>query len=728
MLPKGNCAFLAIVNWFVHAMRLRAGDRLGPYEIVGLLGDGAMGEVHRARDTRLGRDVAVKVLRPAFIDDANRLARLEREGRLLSQVSHPNICTLFDILEFDNAPILVLELVEGETLQQRLLRGPMPLREALRCASAVAAALAAAHRKGIIHRDLKPSNVKLVDPATVKVLDFGVATLARGTDADLGGADLTQTLGGTKEGAIVGTVAYVSPEQAMGERVDARTDIWAFGCLLYEMLTARRAFPGVAVADTLGAVMRGEPDWLALPAETPPHVRTLLRRCLEKDRARRLADIGDARLEVDDLLAGRLEYADGTHSSRSHGLLLASRRVRLVVASAFAAGAIVASIMAGLFNRSAPVPPAVESHPPVTARPPEPQKSADAKSTVEREQAPPSAAVATGADKAAEEAWKEPAKTVAPPVASVPVSVTLPAGMAWARAADGPNTVLAISPDGRRVVFSARFADERALWLRSLDTDDLVQLPGTDDGVSPFWSPDSSSIGFFAHGRLKRLDVGAPDAPPGDRLRAPVILCEARNQRGGTWGPDNTIVFSPAADGLRRISANGGTAVEFTDQEGGEGAHFRPQFLTGTRYVLYRVTSGNGRNNRYYVTSLDSSERKLIATLDSGNVVYAQGHLLYMQNNTLMAQAFDTTRLMVTGSPRPVANGVLLSTGSLPVFGVFSVSRTGRLVYLSQGGDRDGAMTAIANWTALTVASALRPIAVRSSRMSDDSHAASTPW
>src|SRR5688500_9685595 len=317
-------------------MRLSAGDRVGPYEIVGLLGHGAMGEVYRARDTRLGRDVAVKVLRPAFINDPNRLARLEREGRLLSQVSHPNICTLFDILEFDNAPVLVLELVEGETLQQRLLRGPMPPREALRCASAVAAALEAAHRKGIIHRDLKPSNIKLVDPGTVKVLDFGVATLADGTNAELGAVDLTQTLGGTKEGALVGTVAYVSPEQAMGDRVDARTDIWAFGCLLYEMLTARRAFPGVAVADTLGAVMADEPDWTALPAATPPQVRTLLRRCLEKDRTRRLADIGDARLEIDDLLAGRLEYGHVAHPpARPHGVFPASRRGRFVIASAF---------------------------------------------------------------------------------------------------------------------------------------------------------------------------------------------------------------------------------------------------------------------------------------------------------------------------------------------------------------------------------------------------------
>jgi eukaryotic-like serine/threonine-protein kinase len=513
------------------------------------------------------------------------------------------------------------------------------------------------------------------------VLDFGVATLSRGIDAELGAADLTLTLGGTKDGALVGTVAYVSPEQAMGERVDARTDIWAFGCLLYEMLTARRAFPGVAVADTLGAVMRGEPDWTALPAQTPPQVRTLLRRCLEKDRARRLADIGDARLEVDDLLSGRLEDAQITHSSpRPHGIFPASRRGRLLVASAFVAGGIVASIVGGLFNRpSAPVLPAAEHPPVVRTRPPAPLKSPAAEPTVESQQPPRSPDVAARG-------------------APVPASITLPAGMTWARAADGPNTILAISPDGRRVVFSARLADDRALWLRSLATDDLVQLPGTDDGVSPFWSPDSLSIGFFADGRLKRLDVGAPGAPPRDWAQ-PVSLCEARSQRGGTWGPDNTIVFSPASGGLRRISANGGTAEEFTDQKPGEGAHFRPQFLTGTRHVLYRVTSPNGRNNRYYVTSLDSPERTLIATLDSGNVVYAQGHLLFMQSNTLMAQPFDTKTLAVAGAPKPVANGVLLSTGSLPVFGVFSVSRTGRLVHLSQGGDRNAPMTAIPHWT-----------------------------
>src|ERR1051325_167984 len=264
-------------------MTRSAGGRLGAYEIVGLLGHGAMGEVYQARDTRLGRDVAIKVLPSAFVHDTERLGRFEREARLISQVHHPNICTLFDIVDGQSPPVLILELIDGETLQQRLLRGPMPLRDALRCASGIAAALEAAHGKGIIHRDLKPSNIKITAAGTTKVLDFGVAKLARDSGLESTAPDLTLTIGGTKEGALVGTVAYVSPEQAMGDRIDGRSDIWAFGCLLYEMLTAKRAFPGVAMADTLGAVMRGEPDWAALPADTPQEIRTLLRRCLEKD-------------------------------------------------------------------------------------------------------------------------------------------------------------------------------------------------------------------------------------------------------------------------------------------------------------------------------------------------------------------------------------------------------------------------------------------------------------
>jgi serine/threonine protein kinase len=672
-------------------MALKTGDRLGAYEIVGLLGHGAMGEVYRARDTRLGRNVAVKVLPAAFANDADRLARLDREARLISQVNHPNICTLFDVVEGQNAPVLILELIEGETLQQRLLRGPMPLREALRCASGIAAALEAAHTKGIIHRDLKPSNIKITAAGAVKVLDFGVAKLAHDSSSGFVAPDLTLTLGGTKEGLFVGTVAYVSPEQAMGDRVDGRSDIWAFGCLLYEMLTAKRAFPGMAVADTLGAVMRGEPDWTALPGDTPPELRTLLRRCLEKDRGRRLADVADARLEIEDLLAGRSEPSPKFAPSKP-------RRGRLIVALAFLAGIIFASLMARLaFNRQP------EVKPPVSGRAAESRGNTPAPPPNVGSPPPSSSAVTSLASTAAEGGRnRSPDSAPAAPSKPVPAFINLPDGVRWAPAVDSgvPNTILAISPDGRLVVYSGRAGGVTALWLRSFPFDDAWELPGTEGGISPFWSPDSASIGFFADRKLKRLDLNGLGTRSRDArgLAAPATLCEVQHQRGGTWGPDDTIVFAPYPGGLKRISANGGPVSSLTYPEPGEPHHVRPYFLAGSRRLLYRVSSANGRNNSYYVTSLDASERKLIATLDAGNVTYSQGHLLFMQNHLLMAAPFDVKNLAITGPSRPIADGVLLSRGSPPVFGVFSASQTGRLVYLSEGRNSNDPMTLLSNW------------------------------
>jgi eukaryotic-like serine/threonine-protein kinase len=663
-------------------MALKAGDRLGAYEIVGLLGHGAMGEVYRARDTRLGRDVAVKVLPAAFAHDPDRLARLEREARLISQVNHPNICTLFDIFEGQSAPSLIFELIEGETLQQRLLRGPMPVREALRCAAGIASALEAAHAKGIIHRDLKPSNIKITAPGTIKVLDFGVAKLARDSGSEFGEPELTLTLGGTKEGVLVGTVAYVSPEQAMGDRVDGRSDIWAFGCLLYEMLTAKRAFPGVAVADTLGAVMRGEPDWAALPAEIPHALRTLLRRCLEKDRARRLADIADARLEIDDLLTVRTEPTPQIRRAPIPEAAPAKpHRGRSIVVLAFVAGVIVATVIArsSLIQRT-DVEPSVAAPPTLSSRDAAP--SGNTLVTPPKRESPP-----------------VPAPSSAPPL---PPFINLPDGVSWARAVDDsvPNTILAMSPNGRLLVFSGRAGNVTALWLRSFTSEESWRLPGTDGGISPFWSPDSTSIGFFANRMLKRLDLNGLGANARDvsRVSAPLALAAVRSQRGGTWGPDNIIVFAPFPGGLKRISANGGEATPLTTLDRGEPHHVRPHFFPGTRRLLYRVSSGNGRNNSYYVTSLDTREKTLIATVDSGNVTYSRGHLLFIQSNTLMAQPFDVRAVTTTGAARPIASGVLQSPGAMPVFGVFSASQTGTLVYLSQGGDVNNPATVLSNW------------------------------
>src|SRR5947209_5301317 len=291
-------------------MALTSRTKFGPYEIVSLLGAGGMGEVYRARDTKLGRDVALKFLPPLFSADADRVARFEREARLLASLNHPHIGAIYGFEDGGSVPALVLELVEGDTLHDRLRRGPLPLSEALAVAQQIAEALDAAHRAGIIHRDLKPSNIKITPDGVVKVLDFG---LAKALAAEGSGPDLSKsptiTADGTIAGVILGTAAYMSPEQARGQPVDKRTDIWAFGCVLFEMLTGSAAFARETITDTIVAVVGAEPEWKALPADTPGGIRRLLTRCLQKDARRRLHDIADARIEIEDTMATPAERA-----------------------------------------------------------------------------------------------------------------------------------------------------------------------------------------------------------------------------------------------------------------------------------------------------------------------------------------------------------------------------------------------------------------------------------
>ena len=286
-------------------MALTPGTRLGVYEVTAQIGVGGMGEVYRARDTKLGRDVALKILPPAFAADADRVARFEREARLLASLNHPHIGAIYGFEDAGNVPALVLELVEGDTLDDRVRRGPLPLSEALAVAQQIADALDAAHGSGIIHRDLKPSNVKITPDGVVKVLDFGLAKAlaAEGSAPDLSKSP-TMTAGGTNVGVILGTAAYMSPEQARGKALDKRTDIWAFGCVLYEMLTGRLAFAGETLSDTIVAILEREPDWTVVPSATPSGVRRLMQRCLEKDPRRRLRDIGDARQSMEDVATG----------------------------------------------------------------------------------------------------------------------------------------------------------------------------------------------------------------------------------------------------------------------------------------------------------------------------------------------------------------------------------------------------------------------------------------
>jgi serine/threonine protein kinase len=282
------------------ASRSRSGQQLGSYKIVSLLGAGGMGEVYQARDAKLERDVAIKVLPAAFVHDAERLARFQREARMLAALNHPHIATIHGLEQFDGVHYLVMELVLGHTLAERISAGALKIEEALKFAGQIAEALEAAHEKGVIHRDLKPANVKVTPEGRVKVLDFGLAKAFAGDDElDLSNASTLITMG-TEEGRILGTPAYMSPEQARGKAVDKRTDIWAFGIVLYELLTGKRAFRGETPSDTLAAVLEREPDWQVLPPATPPKIRDLLRRCMQKDSQHRLRDIGDARLEIEE--------------------------------------------------------------------------------------------------------------------------------------------------------------------------------------------------------------------------------------------------------------------------------------------------------------------------------------------------------------------------------------------------------------------------------------------
>jgi eukaryotic-like serine/threonine-protein kinase len=335
-------------------MPLGPGTRLGPYEIVSALGAGGMGEVYRAMDNSLGRQVAIKVLSDAFAQDPERIARFEREAKTLAALNHPNIAIIHGLEKSQGTYALVMELVEGEDLSQRIARGPIALDEAPPIAKQIAEALEAAHEQGIIHRDLKPANIKVREDGTVKVLDFGLAKLAE-TAAPHSKSDLslsptiTSPAMMTGVGVLLGTAAYMSPEQAKGRPADKRSDVWAFGCVLYEMLTGKRAFHGEDVSDTLAAVLRSEPDWTMLPANSPAAIRRLLRRCLEKDRKRRLDSAADARLEIDEVLATQPEDVSLTVPA-------ARRRERLVWATAVAATAVAVGISLFVFTRPTPQP------------------------------------------------------------------------------------------------------------------------------------------------------------------------------------------------------------------------------------------------------------------------------------------------------------------------------------------------------------------------------------
>jgi eukaryotic-like serine/threonine-protein kinase len=426
-------------------MPLSVGTRLGPYEILAPLGAGGMGEVYRARDSKLGRDVAIKVLPQAFAADPDRLARFGREARVLASLNHPNIAHIHGFEQSGGTSALVMELVEGETLAERLARGPIPLDEALPIARQIAEALEAAHEQGIIHRDLKPANVKVRPDGTVKVLDFGLAKVLD-PPATSGDAMNSPTLSAraTRQGVILGTAAYMSPEQAAGKGVDRRTDLWSFGVVLMEMLTGRRVFDGETVSHVMAAVLKSEPDWGALPADTPASVRRLLQRCLEKDRRRRLDSAADARLEIDD--ASELAAVTGRVSRRTAASWSA-------VALGFLAGGLLTSAAFGL------------------RRP-------------------------AGADGGRAPTYAEIEVPSGYVLGEDDTLVTLPL-----------HTPMVFTPDGHALIIQAARDRKPQLFVRSLSNRDALPLAGTEGARAPFVSPDGKWVGFFSKSELRKVPI-----------------------------------------------------------------------------------------------------------------------------------------------------------------------------------------------------------------------------
>ncbi|MGE0363627.1 MAG: protein kinase [Vicinamibacterales bacterium] len=592
-------------------MALTVGSRVGVYEVTGRLGAGGMGEVYRGHDTRLNRDVALKVLLPAVANDPDRLARFGREAQVLASLNHPNIAHVHGLEDAGDTRALVMELVEGPTLADRLTKGALPLDEVMPIATQIAEALEAAHEQGIIHRDLKPANVKVRDDGTVKVLDFGLAKAVEAPGASSAGpATESPTFTSpamTQAGVILGTAAYMSPEQAKGRPVDKRSDVWAFGCVLYEMLAGARPFEGEDMTDVLGAVVRLEPDWARLPATTPPPIRALVQGCLVKDRRHRVGDVAAA-LFVLRQAASAPSSAAGVAATRG----ASARRAAPVAAASLLAGALLAAgLGAALFG--------------------------------------------LGVVGSAESAVETPITRFA---VSAPEAIS-------------PSNRPAISPDGRRLVFRA----DNELWMRALDALSIDRLPGTEGAVHPFWSPDSRSVGFFAAGKLKRLDLGG--GPP-------VTLCDVGvAPGGGTWSPEGVIVFAPDAydAALQQVPSGGGVPTPATRRETAvSGGHAWPQFLPDGRHFLYTAydTTG-GLQAVVLVGSLDVTAGTPLDVRGASTALYArQGALLYPIGTTLMRQAFDVTRLTLSGDPAPVADNVAIGPGGLAIA---DVSHTGTLVY-----------------------------------------------
>jgi serine/threonine-protein kinase len=575
-----------------------------------------MGVVWRARDTKLKRDVAIKILPDEFSRDPDRVARFQREAEVLASLNHPNIAAIYDLQEGHGSRFLILELIEGETLAERIKRGPIPAEEALGIAKDICEALEAAHEKGIIHRDLKPSNVKITPDGKVKLLDFGLARVLEAPSSD----DLSNSptlVSGSMPGVILGTAAYMSPEQASGKEMDKRTDIWALGCVLYELLTGKQAFSGDTVTETVAAVLKSEPDWSALPDATPLYLHSLLRRCLQKDPKKRLRDAADIHIGIEDALSAPATLARPAKAVPARPLW----QQMMAWGLAFVVGLSAASIV--VWNlKPAPLQPVTR------------------------------------------------------------MAVNLPPGQRLT-ALDWP--ALAISPDGKNLVYVAVQGGIQQLFLRPLNSQEATRIAGTEDAVGPFFSPDGQWIGFFADGKMKKVSVNGGAA---------VTLANAPSPGGASWSIRGTLAFAATAGtqrllagerfGLQQVSQEGGTPQPLTQLGKGENYQRWPEFLPGGKAMLFAgaptITTWN--NAQIAVQDAGTGAQKNVAQGTQPHFA-ATGHLLYAQGGTLMAAPFDAKRLALAGAAVPVLEGVMqsIATGASQ----YGISSTGTLVYLVGG-------------------------------------------